>query len=253
MEQPQLGRFGDRRLAATGNDLLNAMQQQRTMCLAVLAEDRAETLRFTAFLDNEAVSRHEMLTHAGRLTAGRAAGRHVLAVADTSEFNFATHTGRKVGFGTVGNGKDIGVFVHPIVAVDAESGGIIGLVGAEVINRAQGKVEDLKTRSADQKEVAPVAGRGGDGGRCAERGGHDHHGGGPRRRHLRPVRPPPHQRAPAGASGAKPLGGGEGAVVRAVCRLVGGGAPYDHGAGEARPVWQGVARRANDHRRGAVR
>jgi len=152
MEQPQLGRFGDRRLAATGNDLLNAMQQERTMCLAVLAEERAEALRFITFLDNEAVSRHEMLTHAGQLTARRAAGRRVLAVADTSEFNFATHTGRKVGFGTVGNGKDIGVFMHPIVAVDAESGGIIGLVGAEVINRTQGKVEDLRTRPADEKE-----------------------------------------------------------------------------------------------------
>jgi hypothetical protein len=152
MEQPQLGRFGDRRLAATGNDLLAAMQQERTMCLAVLAEDRAETRRFTDFLDNEAVSRDELLTNAGRRTAGRAAGRHVLAAADTSEFNFATHTGRKVGFGTVGNGKDIGVLVHPIVAVDAESGGILGLVGAEVINRTKGKVEDHKTRPADEKE-----------------------------------------------------------------------------------------------------
>jgi hypothetical protein len=156
MEQPQLGRFGDRRLAATGNDLLAAMQQERTMCLAVLAEGRAETLRFTAFLDNEAVSRHEMLTHAGCLTARRAAGRHVLAVADTSEFNFATHTGRKRGFGTVGNGKDIGVFVHPIVAVDAASGGVIGLVGAEVINRTKGKSKT--TRSGQRTRRSRAAG-----------------------------------------------------------------------------------------------
>jgi hypothetical protein len=84
MDQPRLGRFGNRRLAVTGDDLLAAMQQQRTTYLAALAADRAETRRFTDFLDNEAVTRHEMLTHAGRLTAGRAAGRHVLAVADTS-------------------------------------------------------------------------------------------------------------------------------------------------------------------------
>ena len=122
------------------------------MCLAALADDRAETRRFTDFLDNEAVTRHEMLAHAGQLTARRAAGRHVLAISDTSEFNFATHTGRKVGFGTVGNGKDIGVFVHPIIAVDADHGGILGLVGAEVINRTKGKVEDHKTRPADAKE-----------------------------------------------------------------------------------------------------
>jgi hypothetical protein len=152
MDQRQLGRFGDRRLAATGEALLAAMQKQRTMCLHELASDRGETRRFNEFLDNEAVSRHEMLVHAGRLTARRAAGRHVLAIADTSEVNFAGHTGRKRGFGTVGNGKDIGVFVHPIVAMDAEHGGILGLVGAEVINRPAGKVQHRKQRNADDKE-----------------------------------------------------------------------------------------------------
>jgi hypothetical protein len=66
--------------------------------------------------------------------------------------NFATHIGRKRGFGTVGNGRDIGVFVHPIVAVEADHGGILGLVGAEVINRTEGRVEDHKTRPAEAKE-----------------------------------------------------------------------------------------------------
>jgi hypothetical protein len=152
MQQPQLGYFGNRRLATTGDELLAAMLQQRTMCLSALAEDRAGTRRFTDFLENEAVTRHEMLTHVGRQTGGRATGRHVLAVADTSEFNFATHTGRKHGFGTVGNGRDIGVFMHPIIAVDADQGGILGLVGAEVINRSKGKVETAAMRSADEKE-----------------------------------------------------------------------------------------------------
>jgi hypothetical protein len=152
MQQAQLGRFGDRRLAAAGDALLAAMQRQRTMCLAALAADRAEQQRFSSFLDHEAVTRHEMLTQAGRLTAARVAGRHVLVVNDTSEFNFAAHAGRKYGFGTVGNGSDIGVFVHPSIAVDADSGGVIGLVGAEVINRTGGRVETTKTRPADEKE-----------------------------------------------------------------------------------------------------
>jgi hypothetical protein len=152
MDQRQLGRFGNRRLAATGDELLVAMQRERTMCLHALAGDRSQTRRFNDFLDNEAVTRDEMLTHAGRLTAQRAAGRHVLAITDTSELNFAAHTGRKQGFGAVGNGKDIGVFVHPIIAMDAEQGSILGLVGAEVINRAPGKVADRKRRAADDKE-----------------------------------------------------------------------------------------------------
>ncbi len=152
MEHPQLGRFGDCRLAATGDALLAAMEQRPTMCLAVLGGGRDTTRRFTDFLDHEAVTRHEMLVYAGRLTAQRASGRHVLAVTDTSELNFASHTGSKSGFGTVGNGCDIGVFVHPIVAVDADHGGILGLVGAEVINRTASKEERCEKRSADEKE-----------------------------------------------------------------------------------------------------
>jgi hypothetical protein len=160
MAQPQLGRFGDRRLASVGDSLLAAMQKRRTMCLHALAENRSQARQFHRFLDNEAVSTREMLVHAGRQTAERAAGRHVLAITDTSELNYATHTGRKRGFGTVGNGEDLGVLLHPIIAVDAEQGGLIGLVGAEVINRPEGqgsltaskKAEALKRRPADEKE-----------------------------------------------------------------------------------------------------
>jgi hypothetical protein len=87
-----------------------------------------------------------------------------LSRGDTSELNYATHTGRKRGFGTVGNGQDIGVLLHPIIAVDAEQGGLIGLVGAEVINRPEGqsrlpataKAEALKRRPADEKESRPT-------------------------------------------------------------------------------------------------
>jgi hypothetical protein len=160
MAQPQLGRFGDRRLASVGDSLLAAMQKQRTMCLHALAENRSQARQFHRFLDNEAVSTREMLVHAGRQTAERAAGRHVLAITDTSELNYATHTGRKRGFGSVGNGEDLGVLLHPVIAVDAEQGGLIGLVGAEVINRpesqgsltATAKAEALKRRPADEKE-----------------------------------------------------------------------------------------------------
>lgn len=168
MAQPQLGRFGDRRLASVGDSLLAAMQKQRTMCLHALAENRSQARQFHRFLDNEAVSTREMLVQAGRRTAERAAGRHVLAITDTSELNYATHTGRKRGFGTVGNGEDLGVLLHPVIAVDAEQGGLIGLVGAEVINRPESQsplaatkkacpkrrlgAEILKRRPADEKE-----------------------------------------------------------------------------------------------------
>ena len=69
--------------------------------------------------------------------------------------NYATHTGRKRGFGTVGNGQDLGVLLHPVIAVDAEQGGLIGLVGAEVINRP----ESLPQAKAGGRDPQATPGR----------------------------------------------------------------------------------------------
>jgi hypothetical protein len=76
----------------------------------------------------------------------------VLAIQDTTELNFPAHSASKRGFGRSGNGRDIGLFIHPSIAVDARSGGVIGLVGTQVINRTGGKVADRKGRPAAAKE-----------------------------------------------------------------------------------------------------
>ena len=54
----------------------------------------------------------------------RAAGHggHVRAVQDTTELNFQHHAGKVRGLGAVGNGKDLGLFLHPVLALDADSG-----------------------------------------------------------------------------------------------------------------------------------
>ena len=152
MIEVSLGRFGDRRLACVGNELLARMQQQRTLCLHRLAKDRNQALRFGRFLANPAVSTHEMLATAGRLSGERAAGRHVLAIEDTTELHFPTHGASKRGFGKAGNGEDPGLFLHPVLAVDAANAGIIGLVDCVVMNRTAGKVTDRRQRDADEKE-----------------------------------------------------------------------------------------------------
>ena len=150
--QDDLGGFGDARLQRVGGRLLAAMREQPTMCVHALAEDRNEALAFGRFLDHDGVSHAEMLVTAGRLTGQRAAGRHVLAVQDTTELNFPEHAASKRGFGRSGNGQDIGLFIHPTIALDAKSGGVIGLVGAQLINRTSGKVSDRKARPAAAKE-----------------------------------------------------------------------------------------------------
>jgi hypothetical protein len=152
MIEAELGRFGDQRLACVGGALLAAMQRKRSFCVHRLGKTRNQAIQFGRFLANPAVSLVEMLATAARQTNGRAAGRHVLAIMDTTDLRFPTHEASKRGFGRDANDLCPGLFVHPVIAVDADSGGVIGLVDCSVINRTAGKVTDHKTRPADEKE-----------------------------------------------------------------------------------------------------
>ena len=147
-----LGRFGDARLERVGTALVASMQHNRTMCLHRLAKDCRQARQFGEFLANYRVSVQEMRISAGRQTGGRVVGRHMLAIQDTTELHFTNHTASKKGFGTGGNGVDLGLFLHPTLAVDADNGGIIGLVDCAIINRTEGKVTDRRKRAPDDKE-----------------------------------------------------------------------------------------------------
>jgi hypothetical protein len=152
MQAYSLGSFGDARLERTGSALVCSMQHNGTMCLHRLAKDRLQARRFGTFLANPWVSTAEMVIYAGQQTARRVAGRHILTIQDTTELHFATHIASKRGFGTAGNGIDPGLFLHPSLAVDADTGGIIGLEDCAIINRTEGKVTDRHKRTADEKE-----------------------------------------------------------------------------------------------------
>src|SRR3984885_2706567 len=152
MLQDDLGAFGDARLRRVGAALLDAMGKNTTTCIHALADDRKQELTFGRFLHQGTAGFGEMLTTPGRFTGRRAAGRHVLAIQDTTEFNFPRHAGSKHGFGRSGNDRDLGLFLHPTIAVDAVHGGIIGLVGAQVLNRTGAKVDASKQRPIEAKE-----------------------------------------------------------------------------------------------------
>jgi hypothetical protein len=127
------------------------------------------------------VTLEAMIATAADHTARAALGRHVLAIQDTTEINFSGHEGSKRGFGVVGNGKDIGFFLHPVLVTEAGSGpsdvghcgGIVGLADAFVRTRAKAPPGGRKSREAQRKKGRPIdmreSGRWLDGLRAAER------------------------------------------------------------------------------------
>jgi hypothetical protein len=69
-------------------------------------------------------------------TAGAVAGRHVLAIQDTSEIKFNTTAQRRRGLGEIAKGHAHGALLHAMMAVDAEDGACLGLVGGTIWTRA---------------------------------------------------------------------------------------------------------------------
>lgn len=103
------------------------MISRQDVCLRRLADGRAQEVQFGRWLANDKVTPDALLANAYARTAAVAAGRHVLAIQDTSELNYQAHVGRVSGLGMVGNGSDAGLFVHPLLAVDADNGVCLGL------------------------------------------------------------------------------------------------------------------------------
>ena len=116
-----------------------ALVLQPGSCIRRLGGTRAREMRFTRLLRNRSVTVEEMSRHAGTLTGGRAAGREVVAIQDTSELALGGRRAAAAGYGIVGKGGAArGLLLHPVLAVEAGTGALLGLVSLQVWNRAEG-------------------------------------------------------------------------------------------------------------------
>ena len=117
-----------------------------------LAGNRAREVQFGRWLANDKVTSDELISTACERTGKRAAGRHVLAIQDTTELNHQAHAGRVSGLGTVGNGRDVGLFLHPLLAVDAVDGTCLGLAHVHHWTRTTRAAPHYRKLPIEEKE-----------------------------------------------------------------------------------------------------
>ncbi len=108
----------------------------KTVCLRRLGGNRRGELRAGRFFANPKVTAAKIVAGWSDRTDAGCAGRHVLAIQDTSEVKFPTTAQRRRGLGPVKKGNAYGLLVHAMIAVDAASGSCLGLVGGDVWSRA---------------------------------------------------------------------------------------------------------------------
>lgn len=121
-----------------GAALLERMVQLGTSCLRRLAQGKEECeIRFGRLLRSQRVTVECIIAGWREETVPAVAGRHVLAIQDTSELNFRTSEGRHRGLGLIGKGVGRGILLHPMLAIDAETRECLGLVGGSIWTREE--------------------------------------------------------------------------------------------------------------------
>ena len=129
------------------------MVGRKSVCLRRLAGGRRrEIVRFGRFLSNPRVTVERLIEGWGVQTAPACAGRHVLAIQDSSDFNFRTTAERRRGLGEIGKGVGRGLLLHAMLAVDADMYGCLGLVSGRLWTRPGRRRVDHNKRSLADKE-----------------------------------------------------------------------------------------------------
>jgi Transposase DDE domain len=121
--------------------------------LALAGGRRRGEIGFGRFLRNPAVTVAGLSEGAARHTAERVRGREVLAIQDTSEIILGGKRARARGYGPVGKGGALGgVLLHPVLAADAISGELFGLVDIAAWNRGEQQTVPHGQRPSENKE-----------------------------------------------------------------------------------------------------
>ncbi|MGH6832258.1 MAG: IS4 family transposase [Methyloceanibacter sp.] len=134
--------------------LINRVAATGSLVLRKIGETRAGEMAAHRFLSSPHVSVDRIVETLAHRTAKQCAGRRVLTVQDTSEVNFAGCEEKRRGFGPAGDGKTLGFFIHPVIAVDIESEAVVGLVDAAIWTRPQAPVKARRARLLEEKESA---------------------------------------------------------------------------------------------------
>lgn len=110
----------------------------RGVSVRLLGGGRAGEMRITRFLHNPKVTVSEMTLAARERTCARVAGRHVLAIQDTSALRM--------------DEKGVGLAFHAVIAVDANAGTVLGLVDNLFLTRQGGEREKRRQKPFDEKD-----------------------------------------------------------------------------------------------------
>ena len=144
--------FGDIRVAQGADWFLQQIVATGSLVVRRVGGNRAGEVSAHRLLSSPHVSVDAVIDTLSVRTAEACAGQDIVCAQDTSEINFAGRSAARVGLGPGGDGVSEAFFVHPLVAISADTGAVLGLAGAKLRTRGPDRVSPKAGRSPADKE-----------------------------------------------------------------------------------------------------
>ncbi len=145
--------FGDIRLDRRGAAMTEQIVATGSLVLRRFGGGRDGEVAAGRFLASPKVTTEAIIDAHSARTQAAAQGRRIVAIQDTTEVNFSGRDRSRKGLGRGGDGKSLGFFIHAVVAVDADSEDLVGVVGAHVWTRPSGPRKRRQTQPVEAKET----------------------------------------------------------------------------------------------------
>lgn len=144
--------LGDVRLDQRAALVMERIVETHSLVMTKLGAGRAGEVAAGRLLKSEKVDAPGLLAPHVARTAEAVRGRRIVAAQDTTEINFAGRDKRRHGLGPAGDGVSKGFFIHPVVAIDADEGAVLGVAAAQIWTRDAVPVPDHRGRAFEDKE-----------------------------------------------------------------------------------------------------
>jgi Transposase DDE domain len=118
--------------------------KKNTVVLNQLSSGRSDLVGFSRFLNNEKITSEGLIQSAVSRCSELVAGRSVLVINDTTDFNFRDHfkylSDHDEDLGPMSNDGDLGFYLHPGLVIDAEKEIGLGFSYIKIWSREKGNV-----------------------------------------------------------------------------------------------------------------
>jgi hypothetical protein len=140
-----MGKFKDKRLDKRASKLSALLVAGRSSSIHAITSNESEQRAAYRFLKNEKTQEQTLISAVKERSSYLCAGKDVLVLQDTTDFNFANHRGRlepNTGIGVAGGSdKWLGFFLHSSLVLDQADETILGFSDIQLWHRDQVRID----------------------------------------------------------------------------------------------------------------